>query len=75
MIGYALALLALSGILFTLVFTRSDIQSTFLRAPGALFQQTPDGQINNLYLLKLVNKTSHECPFTWNCRTSPAASS
>jgi hypothetical protein len=28
-----------------------------LRAPGALFQQTQEGKISNLYLLKLTNKT------------------
>jgi cytochrome c oxidase accessory protein FixG len=62
MIGYALVLCALAVLLGFLVFTRSDIQTTFLRAPGALFQQTPAGDISNLYVLKLVNKTARDIP-------------
>jgi cytochrome c oxidase accessory protein FixG len=62
MAGYLAVLLALAGILSFLIFTRSDIQTTFLRAPGALFQQMPSGDISNLYLLKLVNKTSRDVP-------------
>jgi cytochrome c oxidase accessory protein FixG len=62
LIGYALVLFALAVILGLLVFTRSDIQTTFLRAPGSLFQKTPDGNLSNLYVLKLVNKTSRDVP-------------
>jgi cytochrome c oxidase accessory protein FixG len=62
LIGYVLVLCALTALLAFLVFTRSEIQTTLLRAPGALFQQTPDGRISNLYTLKLVNKTSRDIP-------------
>jgi cytochrome c oxidase accessory protein FixG len=62
MIGYTAVLVALAVVLGILVFTRSDIQTTFLRAPGALFQQTPAGDISNLYIVKLVNKTSRDVP-------------
>jgi hypothetical protein len=62
MIGYSGVLLALTAVLLYLVFSRSDVQTTLLRASGALFQQTQDGQISNLYVLKLVNKTSHDVP-------------
>lgn len=43
-----------------LVFNRSDVETTLLRAPGALFQQSPDGKISNLYTMKLFNKTSRD---------------
>jgi hypothetical protein len=62
MIGYTVVLAVLAAALAFLVFTRSDVQTTLLRAPGALFQLTPDGQISNLYVLKLVNKSSHDVP-------------
>jgi hypothetical protein len=39
------------------------VEATLLRAPGALFQRTADG-IENLYTLKLVNKTSQALPVT-----------
>lgn len=38
------------------------METTLLRAPGALYQLMPDGRISNLYLLKLVNKTAREIP-------------
>jgi cytochrome c oxidase accessory protein FixG len=56
-IGYCVVLLALGGALATLLLTRSEVDATLLRAQGALFQQTPEGKISNLYRLKLTNKT------------------
>lgn len=60
--GYAVLLLALIGLWGFLVFTRADVEATFLRAQGALFQQMPDGRFSNLYTVKVVNKTSREMP-------------
>lgn len=60
LIGYTVVLLGLIGLFFFLLFTRSDVQTTLLRAPGGLYQTLPDGRISNLYILKLVNKTHRE---------------
>jgi cytochrome c oxidase accessory protein FixG len=60
--GYMVLLLGLVGVWAFLVFTRSDVETTLLRAPGALFQQMPDGHFSNLYTVKVVNKTSREMP-------------
>jgi len=61
-IGYCV-ILGLLGIgLVTLLLTRSDVDTAMLRAPGGLFQQTQDGKISNLYLLKLTNKTRRDLP-------------
>jgi hypothetical protein len=38
------------------------VDATLFRAPGSLFQTTPEGKISNLYLLKLTNKTQREVP-------------
>lgn len=62
LVGYSLVLLALAGGLAALLLTRSDVDATLLRSPGALFQQTADGKISNLYQLKLINKTSRDLP-------------
>ena len=62
MIGYAVVLCLLVAVLGFLVFTRSSVQTILLRAPGALFQTTADGDIENIYTLKLVNKTSRDIP-------------
>jgi cytochrome c oxidase accessory protein FixG len=62
MVGYSVVLLAL-GVLFAfLLFTRSDVQTTILRAQGALFQKMPNGRYSNLYTVRVVNKTSREIP-------------
>jgi cytochrome c oxidase accessory protein FixG len=60
--GYSVLLLALIALWSVLVFTRSDVEVTFLRAPGSLFQKMPDGHFSNLYTVKVVNKTSREVP-------------
>jgi cytochrome c oxidase accessory protein FixG len=60
--GYTLLLGALGLLLLFLVFTRSDVQTTLLRAQGALFQQMPDGHLSNLYTVRVLNKTSRAVP-------------
>lgn len=62
MIGYGVVTLVLASVLSILVFTRSPVETTLLRAPGSLFQQTDDGRVSNLYTLKLANKTSRAIP-------------
>jgi cytochrome c oxidase accessory protein FixG len=62
LVGYTVVLLALGMVLGFLVFTRSDVQATLLRAQGALFQKMPDGHYSNLYTIRVVNKTSRAIP-------------
>lgn len=62
LIGYGIVLLALIGLWMVLVFTRSDVEVTLLRAPGSMFQTMPDGRLSNLYTVKLINKTSRRIP-------------
>jgi len=63
------------GVLITLfavlVLTRSEVETMFLRAPGALFQLTQEGQINNLYTIKVVNKTSRDIPVEFKLENRP----
>ena len=60
--GYSVLLLGLVALWAFLVFTRSGVEATLLRAPGTLFQKMPDGRFSNLYTVKVVNKTSREMP-------------
>jgi cytochrome c oxidase accessory protein FixG len=62
LMGYTTVLLALAVFLGVLIFTRSDVQTTLLRAQGALFQEMPNGHFSNLYTIRVVNKTSREIP-------------
>jgi cytochrome c oxidase accessory protein FixG len=59
---YAVVLAGLIALFLALVFTRSAVEALFLRAPGSMFTQAADGQIENLYTLKLVNKTMRDLP-------------
>lgn len=59
---YGVILAGLIGLFLVLIFTRPVVEAILLRAPGALFVQTADGQIENLYTLKLVNKTMRDLP-------------
>lgn len=60
--GYAAILVTLVTALTVLVFGRSEIETTLLRAPGSLFQIAPNGKISNLYTVQLANKTGHDIP-------------
>jgi len=62
LIGYCVILCLLGLGLTALLVTRKYIDTSLLRAPGALFQATTDGKISNLYLLKLTNKTRNQIP-------------
>jgi cytochrome c oxidase accessory protein FixG len=59
---YAVVLCGLITLFLALVLTRPAVEAIFLRAPGALFQQTTEGRVENLYTLKLVNKTMRDLP-------------
>jgi len=59
---YLVALTALAGVLAVLMFTRTDVETILLRAPGALYTQMADGRIENLYTVKVVNKTARKIP-------------
>ncbi len=59
---YATVLSLLIALFLFLVFTRAATGTTLLRAPGTLFQTTAEGRIQNLYTMKVINKTSHDLP-------------
>jgi cytochrome c oxidase accessory protein FixG len=59
---YSAVLGGLIALFLFLVFTRAAVETTLLRAPGALFQQTADGRIENIYTVKIINKTSRDLP-------------
>ena len=62
MIGYSFVLIALLALLGFALFTRTDVETTVLKVPGTLYQQTEDGFISNLYNIEFVNKTFNSIP-------------
>jgi len=62
--GYAAVLIVLMGTLAYLLYSRTDVQTTILRAGGTLYQlRDHDQKVSNLYNAELVNKTSHPIRF------------
>jgi len=63
--GYSAVLFILMGTLSYLLITRTDVQTTILRASGTLYQlRDKEKEVSNLYNTELVNKTSHPLHFT-----------
>ena len=68
---YAALLTALIALFAFLIFTRSAVDCTLLRAPGGLFQENADGRISNLYTLKAINKSHQGIPLTLRVENAP----
>src|SRR5690606_24771531 len=62
-IAYSTVLVILLGVFTTLLFNRSDIDGTVLRAKGSTYQQRDDGTVSNLFSLELINKTNKPMTF------------
>ncbi len=62
-IAYTVVLAALMVVFGWLVFSRTQVDGTLLRAKGSSYQIHEDGTVSNLYSLELINKTSVDMPF------------
>lgn len=56
-IGYSFVLIFLLTTLTFLLMNRAPVETTILRTPGVLYQETNDGKIQNLYNVQVVNKS------------------
>lgn len=63
-IGYSSVLTLLVTVFILLLLHRAPIQATVLRTPGVLYQELDNGEIANLYNLKIVNKTYEKKPIS-----------
>lgn len=59
---YTIVLLLLVSVVGILIAGRSNIETNILRAQGALPQVLEDGNIINLYTMKVLNKTHGDIP-------------
>ena len=62
--AYSVVLALLLLVFAWLIFSRTTIGGTLLRAKGTSYQVSPDGTVSNLYNLELINKSGNELPFT-----------
>lgn len=63
-LAYSGLLTVLAGILVTLLLTRSDFSATVLRASGATYSETAEGNYSNIFTLKIINKSRRDREFT-----------
>ncbi len=61
-IAYTLVLSFLLIVFGWLIFSRTAIDGTLLRAKGSSYQKHPNGTISNLYSVELINKTNGDLP-------------
>ncbi|MCB2229621.1 cytochrome c oxidase accessory protein CcoG [bacterium] len=59
---YTIVFVLLTSLVTYLMVTRSDVETTVLRTPGSLYTEADNGDIRNLYTIKVVNKTFEETP-------------
>lgn len=62
--GYSGVLLLLLALLTVFISGRADVEATVLRVPGILYQRAGDGQIQNLYNIQFINKTTEAMELT-----------
>lgn len=73
MVLYSALLLVLTGVLVVILATRTNVETQLLRAPGTMFQELPNDEIGNLYLVKVVNKTLRDIPVELRIESPPGA--
>lgn len=68
---YTIILALLTGLLAFLLLTRTHVETMVLRAPGTLYQTQANGDLSNLYLVKVMNKTAREIPVELRLESPP----
>ncbi len=66
-LAYSVVLMVLIGIFGFMIFSRTIVDGTLLRARGSTYQLRDDKTISNLYSLELINKSGKEIPFSLKC--------
>lgn len=57
LVGYALVLIIMSGLLIFEIMTRVPLEVDIIRDRNSLYRETNDGLIENVYTLKILNKS------------------
>lgn len=61
-IAYSVVLLILLGVFVGLFITNKKTETTILRTSGSLYQVQENGDVLNIYNMKVINKTSKNLP-------------
>lgn len=71
--AYIVVLAVLIGVLSTVLFLRSDVETSILRTAGMLYQDEGNGVYTNLYNYSIVNKTNRDLPIILKAETPNVA--
>ena len=69
--AYSAVLALLLALLVFLLVSRSDLDATLMRTSGMTYTSLPNGQIENLYSLKLANKTHKDITISLKLENIP----
>ena len=64
LIGYGAAMLVMSVLFIVVLWNRVPVTLDVMRDRASLFQQLPDGRIENVYQLRIINMDSQNHEFT-----------
>ncbi|WP_100643790.1 cytochrome c oxidase accessory protein CcoG [Alteromonas facilis] len=64
LIGYAIVLVIMTGLLTFEMLTRSSIEVDIIRDRNSLYRETNEGLIENVYTLKILNKSQEDRVYT-----------
>lgn len=64
LIGYFVVLMVMTGLLFVEIMTRIPLEVDIIRDRNTLYRETNEGLIENVYTLKVLNKSQHTQRFT-----------
>ncbi len=68
---YTSVLILLFALVSIMMISRTEVETNILRAKGAISQELPNGNIRNLYTLKIVNKTFDFLPIEIKIKDIP----
>lgn len=68
--GYAAVLFVMLLVFSSLVYKRTDVETTVLRASGTMYQTYNNGTVSNLYNAELINKTNRAIKFKIRTRNN-----
>ncbi len=66
--AYTAVLIALLSLDAYLIASRSLIEATILRVPGAMFNELPNGDIRNIYNVQIANKSFENLPISFKLK-------
>jgi len=64
LIGYFVVLIVMTGLLFANIWTRSPTEVDIIRDRNSLYRETNEGLIENVYTIKVLNKTQQTQTYT-----------